>query len=275
VTTNDTVIRAEALHKTFVDAQGEEVRAVCGLTFEAHRGEILGILGPNGAGKTTLLRMLAAIIRPTAGTASVCGFDVATQPDAVKRCIGFLSGNTKLYARLSAAETVRYFGRLTGLDDETISTRADAIFASLDMEDIRDRRFEKLSTGQKQKVSIARTLIHDPEVLILDEPTAGLDVVASRAIVSLIRQAKAQHRTVLLSTHYMTEAEELCDRVALIHQGRFLAVDTIEQLVERVGTANLHEAFFRYLENADADTAPPAETVPAAETAPSNEQVDP
>jgi sodium transport system ATP-binding protein len=251
-----TVIRAEGLHKVFVDARGEEVHAVRGVSFEAHGGEILGILGPNGAGKTTLLRMLASIIQPTRGAATVCGFDVVEQADEVKRRIGFLSGNTKLYARLSAAETVRYFGRLTGLDDETIRDRTDSIFASLDMEDIRDRRFEKLSTGQKQKVSIARTLIHDPPVLILDEPTAGLDVIASRAIVALIRQAKAQDKTVLLSTHYMTEAEELCDRIALLHEGVFLAVDTLERLVEHAGTTGLNEAFFRYLE--DAGAAAPA-----------------
>jgi sodium transport system ATP-binding protein len=257
VTENGAVIRAEGLHKTFVDARGEEVHAVRGVSFEAGRGEILGILGPNGAGKTTLLRMLAAIIRPTQGAASVCGFGVVEEPDEVKRRIGFLSGNTKLYARMTATETTRYFGRLTGLDDETIRRRTDAIFASLDMEDIRDRRFEKLSTGEKQKVSIARTLIHDPEVLMLDEPTAGLDVIASRAIVSLIRQAKAQRKTVLLSTHYMTEAEELCDRVALIHEGRFLAMDTLQGLVERTGTTSLNEAFFRTLEAAGAGPAHP------------------
>ena len=252
---NGTVIRAEGLHKVFVDASGEEIHAVAGVSFEAGHGEILGILGPNGAGKTTLLRMLASIIRPTDGTATVCGFDVVAQPEEVKRRIGFLSGNTKLYARLTAAETVRYFGRLTGLDEETIARRTDAIFASLDMEDIRDRRFEKLSTGQKQKVSIARTLIHDPEVLILDEPTAGLDVVASRAIVSLIRDAKAHAKTVLLSTHYMTEAEELCDRVALLYRGRFLALDSLARLVERAGTTSLNAAFFHYLEEADAAMA--------------------
>ncbi len=261
MTENGTVVRAKGLHKTFVDARGEEVRAVRGVSFEARRGEILGILGPNGAGKTTLLRMLAAIIRPTEGTASVCGFDVVAEPDEVKCRIGFLSGNTKLYARLTAAETVRYFGRLTGLDDGTIRERTDRIFASLGMEDIRDRCFEKLSTGQKQKVSIARALIHDPEVLVLDEPTAGLDVIASRAIISLIREAKAQHKTVLLSTHYMTEAEELCDRVALIHEGLFLAVDTLEGLVERTGTTSLNEAFLQHLEAAGAEVALPNKEV--------------
>ncbi len=259
MTDTGAVIKAEGLHKVFVDARGEEVHAVRGLSFEAHRGEILGILGPNGAGKTTLLRMLASIIQPTEGRASVCGFDVVREPDEVKRRIGFLSGNTKLYARLTAAETVRYFGRLTGLDDETIRRRTDSIFASLNMETIRDRRFEKLSTGQKQKVSVARTLIHDPEVLVLDEPTAGLDVIASRAIVSLIREAKAQHKTVLLSTHYMTEAEELCDRVALLHEGLFLALDTLDRLVEDTGTTSLNEAFLRRLEAAGADLGSPNE----------------
>jgi sodium transport system ATP-binding protein len=256
VTDNDTAVRADGLHKTFVDARGEEVQALRGVSFEAHRGEILAILGPNGAGKTTLLRTLAAIIQPTAGTATVCGLDVVRNADEVKRRIGFLSGNTRLYARLTAAETVRYFGRLTGLDDETIRRRTDAVFATLDMEAIRDRRFEKLSTGQKQKVSIARTLIHDPEVLMLDEPTAGLDVIASRAIVALIRQARAQQKTVLLSTHYMTEAEALSDRVALIHEGRFLAVDTLAGLLERAGTTSLNDAFFRLLEEAGAQVTP-------------------
>jgi sodium transport system ATP-binding protein len=262
VTDNGTVIRADRLHKIFVDARGVEVHAVRGVSFEAGHGEILGILGPNGAGKTTLLRMLAAIIGPTQGTASVCGFDVVRHPDEVKQRIGFLSGNTKLYARLTAAETVRYFGRLTGLDDETIRERTDTLFASLDMEEIRNRRFEKLSTGQQQKVSIARTLIHDPQVLVLDEPTAGLDVIASRAIVSLIREAKAQQKTVLLSTHYMTEAEQLCDRVALLHEGVFLAVDRLERLLEQAATTSLNEAFFRYLEAAGADVAPPYQEPP-------------
>ncbi len=200
------VISAREIRKYFIDNRLGEVRAVDGLSFDCYEGEILGILGPNGAGKTTLLRMLAAILRPTAGTATVFGHDIRDQPDEVKRRIGFLSGNTKLYKRLSAVEILRFFGRLYGMDEELINERSEAIFALLDMQSIRDRRFDKLSTGEKQKVSIARSLIHDPPLLILDEPTAGLDVVSSKSMIEFIHRSRENYNTIIISTNYITKA---------------------------------------------------------------------
>lgn len=241
------VVEVRSLRKVFVDPKQEEIKAVDGVSFECCRGEIFGILGPNGAGKTTLLRLIATILAPTSGSARVCGYDAVTEPHEVKKRIGFLSGNTKLYTRLTPLETVRYFGRLYGMEESLIDERSREIFDVLGMESIRDRQLGKLSTGEKQKASIARTLIHDPPVLILDEPTAGLDILSSKAIISFIRSARQQNKTIILSTHYMTEAEEMCDRIGLLSGGRFTAVDTIDELLAASGTSSLTDAFFHYL----------------------------
>jgi sodium transport system ATP-binding protein len=235
------------LQKFFADPKQVEIKAVDGVSFECKRGEIFGILGPNGAGKTTLLRMIATILSPTNGSARVDGFDVVARPHEVKMRIGFLSGNTKLYTRLTSLETVRYFGRLYEMDESRIRERAEEIFEVLGMATIRDRQFGKLSTGEKQKVSIARTLIHDPPVLILDEPTAGLDVLSSKAIINFIRRAREEDKTVILSTHYMTEAEEMCDRIGFLNKGKLAAVGTTEELLTASGATSLTDAFFHYL----------------------------
>ena len=237
------VIEVQALSKFYRDRKRGEIRAVDGVSFCCRPGQIYGLLGVNGAGKTTCLRLLATILKPTAGTASVAGHDVSLEPDQVRHKVGFLSGSTALYGRLTAQEFVEYFGRLHGLDAALLRQRIDALFALLEMNAFRDRRCEKLSTGMKQKVSIARTLVHDPPVMIFDEPTAGLDVMAARTIVSFIRECRQRGKTVVFSTHVMREAERLCDVIGIIHQGRLLAEGTLEALRQRHGAADLEEVF--------------------------------
>jgi len=182
------MIETRALVKTFKDKKRGEIRAVDNVSFVCKPGEIYGLLGANGAGKTTTLRMLATILEPTDGTAIVCGYDVVEAPEKVRANVGFLSTSTALYPRLSSQEMVEYFGRLNGLDEATLKKRVDDIFTRLDMNSFRDRRCDKLSTGMQQKTSIARTLIHDPQVMIFDEPTAGLDVMTARTIIDFIRE---------------------------------------------------------------------------------------
>lgn len=237
------MIRAESLRKVFHPHRGEPIEAVRGVSFSIGAGEIVGILGPNGAGKTTLLRMLGTILTPTSGTCSIGEFRTDRQPDEVRRRVGFLSGNTKLYGRLTPAEILRYFGRLYRMDERRIRARTEEIAAMLDMEGFLHRRCESLSTGQTQKTSIARAILHEPPVLILDEPTLGLDILTSRAILDFILDAKTRGHTIIFSTHYMTEAEMLCDRVGLIHLGELLGMGTQADLFAETGTANLKEAF--------------------------------
>jgi len=221
------------------------VEALAGVTFSCKSGEVYGLLGPNGAGKTTTLRILSTAIRPTSGSATVDGVDVVSNPDEVRRRIGFLSGTTGLYGRLTAREMIRYFGRLYGMTDEAIDRRCGELFETLGMREFADRRCDKLSTGMKQKVGIARTIVHDPRVAIFDEPTAGLDVVTSRSIVDLIARCRAEGKCVILSTHNMAEARKLCDRIGIIHQGRLHAEGTAEELLRQAGVADLEEAFLK------------------------------
>jgi sodium transport system ATP-binding protein len=237
------MIEAHELSKIFNDKKRGQVRATDSVSFRCEPGHIYGLLGANGAGKTTTLRMLATLLKPTSGTARVAGFDVARDPENVRRNVGFLSTATALYGRLSAEEMVEYFGRLHGLEGEALRKAVDGLFAALDMNSYRDRRCEKLSTGMKQKVSIARTLIHDPAVMIFDEPTAGLDVMAARAIVNFIRQCRDRGKTVIFSTHIMTEAEKLCDRIGIIHDGKLLAEGTLAELQLRSGKTDLEDIF--------------------------------
>jgi sodium transport system ATP-binding protein len=237
------MIEAHELSKIFNDKKRGQVRATDSVSFRCEPGHIYGLLGANGAGKTTTLRMLATLLKPTSGTARVAGFDVARDPENVRRNVGFLSTATALYGRLSAEEMVEYFGRLHGLEGEPLRKAVDGLFAALDMNSYRDRRCEKLSTGMKQKVSIARTLIHDPAVMIFDEPTAGLDVMAARAIVNFIRQCRDRGKTVIFSTHIMTEAEKLCDRIGIIHDGKLLAEGTLAELQLRSGKTDLEDIF--------------------------------
>ncbi|HEV2183474.1 MAG TPA: ATP-binding cassette domain-containing protein [Candidatus Acidoferrales bacterium] len=237
------MIEAVKLCKNFKDKKRGDIRAVENVSFACKPGEIYGLLGANGAGKTTTLRILATILAPSSGTATVAGFDVVREPQKVRAHVGFLSTATALYDRLTAAETVEYFGQLFGLDSATIARRTNELFAALDMEEFRDRRCAKLSTGMKQKVSIARTLVHDPPVMIFDEPTNGLDVMAARSITDFIRQCRDRGKTVIFSTHVMTEVEKLCDRIGIIHAGKMRTEGTLDELRQSYGKDSLEEIF--------------------------------
>ncbi|WP_428267537.1 ATP-binding cassette domain-containing protein [Haliangium sp.] len=223
--------------------QGAHFFAVKDVSFSAQPGTILGLLGPNGAGKTTLLRMLSTAITPTAGTASMDGVDIVRAPLAVRKKIGFLSGSTGLYGRLTAREMVAYYGALHGLDRRTLRQRMDELFGLLAVDAYADRRNDQLSTGMKQKVSIARTLIHDPEIVILDEPTTGLDVVAAETVTDIVRRCKAQGKTVLFSTHHMHEVDLLCDHVVVIDEGRLCFEGSVPDMRERTNEEKLDRAF--------------------------------
>ncbi len=237
------MIEANNLCKNFKDKKRGDIHAVDTVSFTCKPGEIYGLLGANGAGKTTTLRILATILAPSSGTATVAGFDVVREPQKVRAHVGFLSTATALYDRLTAAETVEYFGQLFGLDSATIERRTNELFKALDMEEFRDRRCAKLSTGMKQKVSIARTLVHDPPVMIFDEPTNGLDVMAARSITDFIRQCRDRGKTVIFSTHVMTEVEKLCDRIGIIHAGKMRTEGTLDELRQSYGKDSLEEIF--------------------------------
>jgi sodium transport system ATP-binding protein len=239
------MIEAKLLTKVFHDRKRGEIRGADEVSFRVEPGRIYGLLGANGAGKTTTLRMLATLLRPTRGTAVVAGFDVIREPDNVRKNLGFLAASTALYARLTAREMIEYFGRLNGLGSETIGARIKSLADELDMHEFLDRRCDKLSTGMKQKTSIARMLIHDPQVMIFDEPTLGLDVMAARAIVKFVRECRARGKTVVYSTHVMSEAEKLCDVIGIIHGGRIRAEGTLEELKARTGEADLEESFVK------------------------------
>lgn len=239
------MIEARGLCKTFQDKKRGEIRAVDHVNFVCRPGQIYGLLGANGAGKTTTLRMLATILEPTDGTALICGHDVVEQPEKVRASVGFLSTATALYPRLTAQEMVEYFGRLNGLDESALKRRVDEIFDRLDMNGFRDRRCDKLSTGMRQKTSIARTLVHDPPVMIFDEPTSGLDVMAARTIIAFIRECRERGKTVIFSTHVMSEVEKLCDVIGIIHDGKLLAEGTLPQLREKYGDQDLEEVFVK------------------------------
>jgi sodium transport system ATP-binding protein len=239
------MIEARSLSKRFQDKKRGEIKAVDNVSFTCQPGKIYGLLGANGAGKTTTLRMLATILEPTDGTATICGHDVIEQPERVRANVGFLSTATALYRRLTAQEFVEYFGRLNGLDEPTLKKRIDTIFDRLDMNGFRDRRCDKLSTGMMQKTSIARTLVHDPPVMIFDEPTNGLDIMTARTITSFIRECRNNGKTVIFSTHIMAEVEKLCDTIGIIQAGKLLVEGTLGQLREKYAEHELEEVFVK------------------------------
>jgi sodium transport system ATP-binding protein len=242
------MIEARQLTKVFRDRKRGEIRAVDGVSFRCQPGQVFGLLGVNGAGKTTCLRLLGTILQPSSGTASVAGFDLLREPARVRASIGFLSTATALYGRLTAQEMVEYFGRLHGLAEAVLKERIESLFSTLDMNEFRHRRCEQLSSGMKQKVSIARTLVHDPPVMIFDEPTHGLDVLTARTVVHFIRDCRARGKTVIFSTHTMREAEKLCDTIAIIHQGRIMAEGTLGQLRAQTGAQDLEDVFVSVVE---------------------------
>ena len=222
-----------------------EVKAVDGVSFTARDGEITGLLGPNGAGKTTTLRMLYTLMKPDSGQVVVDGIDAAVDPVAVRRRLGVLPDARGLYKRLSSRENIAYFGRLQGMDEATIASRIDGLVKALDMGEIIDRRTDGFSQGQRVKTAIARALIHDPKNCILDEPTNGLDVMATRAMRDFLRHLKAEGRCVLFSSHIMQEVAALCDRIVVIAKGRVVAQGTADELRQQTGEDNLEDAFVK------------------------------
>jgi sodium transport system ATP-binding protein len=221
--------------------------ALAGISFDAAAGEVFGLLGPNGAGKTTALRILSTVLQPTRGTVLINGYDVVADSTEVRRQIGFVSANTAVYDRMTAWEMVEYFGRLHGLGEELLRSRMEAIFTRLKMNDIRELLGAKMSTGMKQKVSIARAIVHDPPVVIFDEATSGLDVLVARALLKTVAELRDQGKCIVFSTHIMREAERLCDRIAIVHCGRILASGTLDELAGLHQERDLEELFFQLI----------------------------
>ncbi|PAW69077.1 MAG: ABC transporter ATP-binding protein [Opitutia bacterium Tous-C1TDCM] len=239
------MIEARQLTKTFRDKKRGEIVAAEDITFRVSPGQIYGLLGANGAGKTTTLRMLATLLQPSRGGATVAGFDIVRDAAKVRAHVGFLAASTALYGRLTAREMIAYFGRLNGLTGAQIKARTQQLAADLEMDEFLDRRCDKFSTGMKQKTSIARTLVHDPAVMIFDEPTLGLDVIAARTIVRFVRDCRNRGKTVIYSTHVMSEVEKLCDVVGIIHGGKLLAEGTLPELRARTGETDVEEIFVK------------------------------
>jgi sodium transport system ATP-binding protein len=239
------MIHVENLTKSFRDLRRGNVLAVDHISFDAKPGEVFGLLGPNGAGKTTTMRILCTALKPTGGIANLAGFDVVEQASQVRQHIGFLSANTAIYDRMTAWEMVEFFGKLYGLTATHLRSRMESVFGTLQMNDFRDVLGAKMSTGMRQKVSIARAIVHDPPVMIFDEPTLGLDVLVARAVLDNIKRLRDQGKCILYSTHIMREVEKLCDHVAIVSKGRIQASGTLEELRERHGQHDLEELFFQ------------------------------
>lgn len=248
------MIEVTGLSKTFA-AQ----RAVHELSFTVSAGEVFGLLGPNGAGKTTTLRLLATLLTPSSGHARVAGFDVAQQPERVRAAIGVVSGTMGLYDRLTGREILRYFGRLYGMTRDQVDARMEELDALLRLGDTLTRRAGDFSTGMKQKIVIARAVLHDPPVIFFDEATSGLDVMARRSVLDFVRAYPKGERAVIYSTHVMSEVEELCGRVAILYEGRLIAQGTPEALVRAAGARTLERAFFTLVERSVGEGVPSPE----------------
>jgi sodium transport system ATP-binding protein len=243
------MIAVDGLQKAF--GRHREVHAVRGVTFDAPDGRITGLLGPNGAGKTTLLRMIATLVTPDAGRASVGGLDVVADRYAVRRRIGVLSDARGLYPRLTARENVRYFGELHGLSGQPLEARIDALFATLGLTPLADRRTAGFSQGEKMKVAIGRALVHEPDTILLDEPTNGLDIMSVRTLRDELRALRTQGKCLLFSSHVMQEVAALCDRIVVLAQGRVVAAGTADELIARAGTRGLEDAFVALIGSAE------------------------
>ncbi len=235
------------LSKTFYDEGRGEVRAVDSISFECREGEVFGLLGANGAGKTTTLRMLSTILAPSSGTANILGHDVVTDSQGVRKNLGFYSSTTALYPRLTARETIDFFARINQYPADRVKERVEYLIQRFGLAKYADARVEKLSSGMKQKVSIARTVAHDPLIVIFDEPTVGLDVLNALEVQESISELRSEGKTIIFSTHIMSEAERLCDRIAIIHGGRILASDTLAGLRESTGQHYLEDIFVLYV----------------------------
>jgi sodium transport system ATP-binding protein len=239
----EAMIVVDNISKEFIGTRGETIRAVDGLSFQCARGEIYGLLGPNGAGKTTTLRILGGLMTPKSGRISVAGFDVSRNTLEVRKRVGYMAATTGLYERLTASELLRYVGGLYGIAGDALRRRIADLAELLDMAAFLEQRCGALSSGQKQRVSLARTLIHEPPVLILDEPTLGLDVVSNRVVLRFIRKMAKDGRTVIMSTHQMGDAERVCTRFGLIHQGHLTAEGTLGELSATTGRKHLADIF--------------------------------
>lgn len=217
------------------------------ISLTGKEGEIVGILGPNGAGKTTLLRMIAGIMKPTEGKIMIDKKTYKEDEIEIKKQIAFLSGNTKLYKDISPYELLKMCGEYYGLEHEQIEKRIKELSQRFDMDKFLNQRIENLSTGQTQRVGIARCVIHDPKYYILDEATSGLDIISSQVILNFIKEEKERGKCILYSTHYMEEAENICNRVVLIHKGKIIAEDTPKNIIKKTNTTNLRDAFFELI----------------------------
>jgi sodium transport system ATP-binding protein len=242
------MIHVDKLAKSFHDKKRGVVHALEHVSFDVRPGEIFGLLGPNGAGKTTCLRLLATILKPTDGTAEVGGADIIKSPEAVRRKIGFLSGDMGIPGRLTPREVLNFFGKLNGMQGEKLRRQIDEMVETFEMGEFANTKTDKLSTGMKQKVAIARTVLHDPPILILDEPSSGLDVPTARLIENFMLRAREYGKCILFSTHVMEEAEYLCDRIGVVHQGKLKALGTMDELRELTGKHRLREIFLDLLD---------------------------
>ena len=241
------MIHVRRLRKSYQDLQTDGFTALDGISFDAMPGQIYGLLGPNGAGKTTALRILSTVLKPTSGTAIINGFDVNEEPEEIRHQIGFVSCNTAIYDRMTAWELVKYFGQLYEMNEETLQMRMERIFERFQMNDIRNVLGSNMSTGMKQKVSIARAIIHDPPVLIFDEATSGLDILVAREVLRTIEQLAQQGKCIIFSSHIMTEVQRLCDRIAIMSHGKILAEGTIDDIVDQYGEEDIEELFFQII----------------------------
>jgi sodium transport system ATP-binding protein len=242
------MIQVEGLTRRFALPDGGDVLAVDHLSFAAGPGEVFGLLGPNGAGKTTTLRMLLGLLQPTSGRATIAGFDSRHQPDEVKRRVGLVSANVGVYPHLTVHETLLFFADLYGVAPAAAAAEAKRLVHVFGLEDLLRRRCGTLSTGQRQRLNLARALIHRPPVLLLDEPTQGLDVLGSQVVVEFVAHARSEGKAVILTTHRLDEAERLCDRFGLLHKGRLIRTGTLQELREATGCAGLVEMFLKLAE---------------------------
>lgn len=249
-------VSVQSLVKVFYDESRGELRAVDGIDFECHPGQIFGLLGANGAGKTTTLRMLATILKPTSGHATLMGHNVLTHPEAVRANLGFSSSTTALYPRLTARETLEFFARINGVPEEGVRRRVDELIEKFGLGDYANARVDRLSQGMKQKVSIARTVAHDPPVLVFDEPTVGLDVLNAIEMQKVLAEFRSEGKTIIFSTHIMSEAEKLCDRIAIIHRGKIHASNTLPNLRVATGLHYLEDIFVHYVQQSGSVQSP-------------------
>jgi sodium transport system ATP-binding protein len=251
-----TPVEVAGLTKVYIDDSRGEVRAVDDVSFVCQPGEIFGLLGANGAGKTTTLRMLATILTPSAGRATVMGHDIVGDPGQVRRSLGFYSASTALYPRLTGRETLEFFARINDFPEDAVAARVEALVTRFGIGEYAGARVDRLSQGMKQKVSIARTVAHDPPVLIFDEPSVGLDVLNALEMQKVIGELRDEGKAIIFSTHIMSEAERLCDRIAIIHRGRLHASGTLDELRSATGRHYLEDIFVHYVEQAGATPTP-------------------